>query len=152
MVSVAFAGKGQDIDAGVKMIHIARDTTSKVVSKSVSKNGGHSSFRGIVRMGKSAANAKSHVECNSLLLDGDSSADTFPSMAVANDTAQATHEAAVSRLDEEKLFYMRTRGFTADLARQMLVHGFVEPFSRELPMEYAVEMNRLLSLQLGEEK
>ena len=148
VVSVAFAGKGQIQDAGAKVFHLASNTSSNIISKSLSKDGGRTTYRGLVSVPPGLSNIKCNVECDALILDGESASDTVPCMDIASDEVSITHEATVSKLDDEKLFYLQTRGFSLQSAKQLLVSGFVEPFVRELPMEYAVELNRLLELEM----
>lgn len=145
-ISIAVAGENQIQDAGAKMIHLAPNTKSTIISKSISKNGGNTIYRGIVKMGKDAKNAKSKVECDTLIMDGISSSETVPVNILENETAQIEHEATVSKISEEKLFYLTSRGINKEKAEEMIVMGFIEPFSRELPMEYAVELNQLLRM------
>ena len=148
VVSIAFAGKGQHQDAGAKIHHLAPDTFSNIISKSISKDGGRTTYRGLVNVVPSATNVKSNVECDALILDELSASDTVPYMTIGNDDVSISHEASVSRLDSEKLFYLQTRGYPAEAAKKMLVQGFIEPFVRQLPMEYAVELNRLIELEM----
>jgi len=130
------------------MIHLAPDTTSIVISKSVVSGGGTVNFRDIIRMGKNASHAKAHIECDTLMLDDISKTDTVPNNISYNNKASIEHEASVSKVSEEQLFYLMSRGLSEEEATQMIVMGFIEPFSRELPMEYAVELNRLLKLSM----
>lgn len=148
VVSVAFAGKGQRQDAGAKIYHLAPNTSSNIISKSVSKDGGRTIYRGLVTVSPSATGVKCNVECDALILDAKSASDTVPYMNIANEEVAISHEASVSKLDDDKLFYLQSRGFTEDAAKKLLVQGFVEPFTRQLPMEYAVELNRLLELEM----
>ena len=148
MLSMAFAGPGQIQDAGSKMIHFAPNTTSKVTSKSISKSGGRASFRGLLKVYKGAKGAKSNVVCDALLLDPESRTDTYPSIEIDEDDVSIGHEASVSKVGEEQLFYLMSRGLTQEQATTMVVSGFIEPLVKELPMEYAVEMNRLIQLQM----
>ncbi len=147
-ISIAVANRGQYQDAGAKMIHLGRDTSSTIVSKTIVRNGGISNYRGLVKIGAKALNAKSHVECDTLIFDNQSSSDTIPKNEVANNDSYVEHEATVSRISEEQLFYLMSRGLTQDQATQMIIMGFIEPFSRELPMEYAVELNQLIKLDM----
>ena len=147
-VSVAVASNGQYQDAGAKMIHLAPNTSSTIISKSIARNGGKVNYRGIVRHGKNASNAKSHIECDTLILDPISTSDTIPSNVMENNSSMIEHEATVSKVSEEQLFYLMSRGLTKEDATQMIIMGFIEPFSKELPMEYAVELNQLLKLQM----
>ncbi|MEI7849438.1 MAG: Fe-S cluster assembly protein SufB [Chloroflexota bacterium] len=148
MLSMAFAGPGQIQDAGTKMVHFAPNTTSKVVSKSISKGGGRASFRGLLKVYKGAKNSKSSVVCDALLLDPKSRSDTYPTIEVDENDVTIGHEASVSRVGEEQLFYLMSRGLSEEEATTMVVSGFIEPLVKELPMEYAVEMNRLIQLQM----
>jgi len=149
ILSMAFAGKGQIQDAGTKMIHFAPNTTSKVTSKSISKNGGQASYRGLIKVLPKAVNAKSNVVCDALLLDGQSRSDTYPTMDINQPKVSIGHEASVSKVGEEQLFYLMSRGLSEEDATTMVVSGFIEPLVKELPMEYAVEMNRLIQLQMA---
>jgi Fe-S cluster assembly protein SufB len=148
ILSIAFAGAGQHQDAGAKLVHCAPDTTGQIISKSISKNGGRSSYRGLVRVEKGAKNAKCKVVCDALILDPRSRSDTYPYIEVAEQDVSVGHEASVSRIGEEQLFYLTSRGLTEAEASTMIVNGFIEPLVKELPMEYAVEMNRLIQLQM----
>ncbi|GMQ97687.1 MAG: Fe-S cluster assembly protein SufB [Acidimicrobiia bacterium] len=148
VLSIAFANKGQILDAGAKMVHVASDTTSLIVSKSISKGGGRSMYRGLVRVEEGATNAKSFVMCDALLLDEDSRSDTYPYMEIEESNVDIGHEATVSKVGEDQLFYLMSRGLTEAQATAMVVAGFIEPIVRELPMEYAVELNRLIELQM----
>jgi len=147
-ISIAFASEGQLQDAGAKMIHIGRNSTSTIISKSICRNGGKVNYRGIVDATKSAVGARSHVECDTLILDDKSTSDTIPTNIGANSDMYIEHEATVSKVNEEQLFYLMSRGLTEAEATEMIVMGFIEPFSRELPMEYAVELNRLIKLEM----
>lgn len=148
VISVALAGKGQHQDAGAKIYHLAPNTSSSIISKSISLEGGKTTYRGLVNVLPNATNVKSNVECDALILDDLSSSDTIPYMNIANDDVSMSHEASVSKLDDEKLFYLQSRGFSEQQARQMLVQGFIEPFTKNLPMEYAIELNRLVELEM----
>ncbi len=148
ILSVAFAGKGQLQDAGGKVIHFAPDTSSKITSKSISKDGGRSSYRGLLKVYKGAKNVRSNVACDALLLDPASRSDTYPTIEVDEEDVTIGHEASVSKVGEEQLFYLMSRGLTQEEATTMVVSGFIEPLVKELPMEYAVEMNRLIQLQM----
>ena len=150
VLSIAFAGPGQHQDAGAKIVHAAPDTTSTIVSKSISRGGGRAGYRGLVRVEPGAENAKSFVRCDALILDEKSRSDTYPSMEIEENDAQIGHEATVSKVGEEQLFYLMSRGLTEDQATSMIVAGFIEPIVKELPMEYAVEMNRLIELNMAE--
>ncbi|MEZ4618723.1 MAG: Fe-S cluster assembly protein SufB [Caldilineaceae bacterium] len=148
ILSIAFAGKGQHQDAGAKVVHGAPYTSSKVVSKSISKNGGRASYRGLLKVAKGAHHSKSMVVCDALLLDDASRSDTYPYIEVDEENVSVGHEASVSKIGEEQLFYLQSRGISPDEASAMIVGGFIEPLVKELPMEYAVEMNRLIQLQM----
>lgn len=147
-ISIAVASKNQYQDAGAKMIHLAPNTSSNIISKSISRNGGKVNYRGLVKHFKNATNAKSHIECDTLILDDLSSSDTIPFNVMQNNTSFIEHEATVSKVSEEQLFYLMSRGLSKELATQMIIMGFIEPFSKELPMEYAVELNQLLKLEM----
>ena len=148
ILSIAFAGKGQHQDAGGKVVHAAPNTSSKIVSKSISKNGGRASYRGLLKVAKGAHNSRSNVVCDALLLDAESRSDTYPYIEIDEDDVSVGHEASVSKIGEEQLFYLMSRGINEDEAAAMIVGGFIEPLVKELPMEYAVEMNRLIQLQM----
>ncbi len=147
-LSIAFAGKGQHQDAGAKMMHLAPNTSSTIVSKSISKQGGKVTYRGIVHFGKKADGARSNIECDTLILDNKSTSDTIPYNEILNDNISLEHEAKVSKVSEEQLFYLMSRGISEEEATEMIVMGFIEPFTKELPMEYAVEMNRLIKFEM----
>ena len=147
-ISIAVAGKGQYQDAGARMIHLASNTSSTIISKSIVKNGGVANYRGTVRHHKNAQNCRSHVECDTLILDNLSKSDTIPNNEVRNNTSYIEHEATVSKISEEQLFYLMSRGISEKDATQMIIMGFIEPFSRELPMEYAVELNQLIKMDM----
>ena len=148
VLSIAFAGDNQHQDAGGKIVHNAPNTTSKIISKSISKDGGRTSYRGLIKIGKNAKNSKSSVICDALILDEESQSDTYPYIEIDNDQVNMEHEATVSRIGEEQLFYLMSRGITELEASAMIVNGFIEPLVKELPMEYAVEMNKLIQLQM----
>lgn len=147
-ISIAVANKGQYQDAGARMIHEAPETTSQIISKTIVRNGGVSNYRGTVRIKKDAINSKSHVECDTLILDDFSYSDTIPKNECYNNSSFLEHEASVSKIDEEQLYYLMSRGISKKDAIQMIVMGFIEPFSKELPMEYAVELNQLIKLDM----
>lgn len=149
-ISIAVAGEHQIQDAGAKMIHLAPNTYSNIISKSVSRNGGEVNYRGLIHHGPKALGAKSKVECDTLILDKQSRSDTVPTNITRNLTSQIEHEATVSNISEEQLFYLMSRGLTKGQATEMIVMGFLEPFTRELPMEYAVELNQLLKLDMSD--
>ncbi len=147
-VSIAFASKGQYQDTGAKMIHLAPNTSSTIISKSICRSGGKVNYRGTVRHSKNAINSKSHIECDTIILDDISSSDTIPFNIVQNQQSRIEHEATVSKISDEQLFYLMSRGISAEDALQMIVMGFIEPFAKELPMEYAVELNQLIKLEM----
>jgi Fe-S cluster assembly protein SufB len=148
ILSIAFSSKGQHQDAGAKVVHCAPHTKSRIISKSISKNGGRSSYRGLCKVEEGATDCKSNVVCDALILDSDSRSDTYPYIEVEEQDVQIEHEASVSRIGEEQLFYLMSRGLSEAEASSMIVSGFIEPLIKELPMEYAVEMNRLIELQM----
>ncbi len=148
VLSVAYAGPGQHQDAGAKMIHAAPETTSTIVSKSICKDGGRTSYRGLVHVDEGATHCKSFVRCDALILDEDSRSDTYPYMEIEERDAQIGHEATVSKVGDEQLFYLMSRGLSEEQAMGMIVNGFIEPVTRTLPMEYAVEWSRLIELQM----
>jgi Fe-S cluster assembly protein SufB len=148
VLSIAFSGEGQHQDAGAKMVHAAPNTSSTIISKSVARGGGRTSYRGLVQVNEGAHHARSTVKCDALLVDGISRSDTYPYVDVREDDVSMGHEATVSKVSEEQLFYLMSRGLTEDEAMAMIVRGFVEPIARELPMEYALELNRLIELQM----
>src|SRR5688572_28524281 len=148
ILSIAFAGKGQHQDAGAKIIHAAPKTTSSIFAKSISKDGGRSTYRGLLEVAKGAEQARSKVVCDALLLDEESRSDTYPTIRIDENDANVGHEASVSKIGEEQLFYLQAHGLDEEEASKMIVNGFIEPITKELPMEYAVEMNRLIELQM----
>ena len=148
ILSIAFAGPNQHQDAGAKLVHCAPDTTGQIVSKSISKDGGRSSYRGLARVEKGAHNARCNVVCDALILDPESRSDTYPYIEILEQDVSIGHEASVSRIGEEQLFYLMSRGLSESEASTMIVNGFIEPLVKELPMEYAVELNRLIQLQM----
>lgn len=148
VLSIAIAGKGQHQDSGAKMYHLAPETTSTIVSKSISKHGGKVTYRGLVHFGRKADGAKANVECDTLIMDNLSTSDTIPYNEVLNNNVTLEHEASVSKVSEEQLFYLMSRGLSEEEATEMIVMGFIEPFTKELPMEYAVEMNRLIRFEM----
>jgi Fe-S cluster assembly protein SufB len=148
VLSIAFSGEGQHQDAGAKMVHAAPNTSSTIISKSVARGGGRTSYRGLVQVNEGAHHSRSTVKCDALLVDGISRSDTYPYVDVREDDVSMGHEATVSKVSEEQLFYLMSRGLTEDEAMAMIVRGFVEPIARELPMEYALELNRLIELQM----
>ena len=147
-LSIAFAGKNQHQDTGAKMVHLAPDTTSKITSKSVSRANGRSTYRGLLKVKKGATNVKATVRCDALLLDDTSKTDTYPYMEIDQEDATVTHEATVGKIGDEQIFYLMSRGFSEEEALSLIVNGFMEPFTKELPMEYAVELNRLIKLEM----
>ncbi len=148
ILSIAFAGDGQHQDAGGKVVHVAPKTTSRIISKSLSKSGGRASYRGLLKVHEGAHGSKSNVVCDALLLDDKSRSDTYPYIEIDEQDVTIGHEASVSKIGEEQLFYMMSRGLNEEMASTMIVNGFIEPLVKELPMEYAVEMNRLIQLQM----
>ncbi|MFI1459950.1 Fe-S cluster assembly protein SufB [Nocardia carnea] len=148
VLSVAFAGPGQHQDTGSKMVHLAPNTSSNIISKSVARGGGRASYRGLVQVNKGAYGSKSTVKCDALLVDTISRSDTYPYVDIREDDVTMGHEATVSKVSEDQLFYLMSRGMTEDEAMAMVVRGFVEPIAKELPMEYALELNRLIELQM----
>jgi Fe-S cluster assembly protein SufB len=148
VLSIAFAGKGQHQDAGAKITHLAPHTTSRIISKSISKDGGRASYRGLLKIIDGADHIKSNVVCDALLLDDESRSDTYPYIEVDAKDVTMGHEASVSKVGEDQLFYLMSRGITEDEANALIVNGFIEPLVKELPMEYALELNRLIQIQL----
>ncbi len=148
ILSIAFAGHGQNLDAGGKVVHGAPYTTSTITSKSISKDGGRASYRGLLKVAKGAVGCKSNVRCDALILDEHSRSDTYPYIEIDENDVAIGHEASVSKIGEEQLFYLMSRGLSENEAATMIVNGFIEPLVKELPMEYAVEMNRLIQLQM----
>ena len=148
VLSIAFASKDQHQDAGAKVVHCASNTSSRIISKSISKNGGRSSYRGLCRVVKGAKNCRSNVVCDALILDPESRSDTYPYIEIEEEDVAIEHEASVSKIAEEQLFYLMSRGMTEAEAATMIVSGFIEPLTKALPMEYSVEMNRLIELQM----
>ena len=148
VISVAYAGTGQHQDTGAKVYHLAPNTTSNILSKSISKDGGRSSYRGMIQVAPKAHGCRSKIVCDAIILDGDSQSDTYPTMEIGNSSADLEHEASVSKVSSDQLFYLMSRGHSEEEAMGLIVNGFFEPFTRELPMEYAVELNRLLELEM----
>ncbi len=148
VISIAVAGKGMHQHAGAKMTHLAPDCSSTIVSKSLSKHGGKVTYMGLSKFGRNSAGSKSNIKCDTIILDDISTSDTIPYNEVQNDSVTLEHEATVSKVSEDQLFYLMSRGLTVDEATQMIVMGFIEPFTKELPMEYAVEMNRLIKFEM----
>jgi len=148
ILSIAFAGRGQHQDAGGKIVHVAPNTTSNIFAKSISKDGGRSSYRGLLEVAKGAGGSKSKVVCDALLLDEESRSDTYPTIRIGEDDVDVGHEATVSKVGDEQLFYLMSHGISEEEAGKLIVNGFIEPIVKELPMEYAVEMNRLIELQM----
>jgi Fe-S cluster assembly protein SufB len=148
ILSIAFAGAGQQLDAGGKVVHGAPNTSSKITSKSISKGGGRASYRGLLKVYKGAHGSKSNVVCDALLIDDQSRSDTYPYIEIDEDDVTVGHEASVSKVGEDQLFYLMSRGLTEEQAASMVVGGFIEPLVKELPMEYAIELNRLIQLQM----
>ncbi len=148
VLSIALAGAGQHLDAGGKAVHSAPNTTSRIVSKSISYHGGRTSYRGLLQATIRATNSRSNVVCDALILDPDSASDTYPTMTIDCDQVEISHEATVSKIGDEQLFYLRSRGIPEADAQAMIVNGFIEPIVKELPLEYAVELNRLIQLEM----
>jgi Fe-S cluster assembly protein SufB len=148
ILSMAFATSGQHQDTGGKMLHFASGTTSKITSKSISRGHGRASYRGLLKVYKGAENVRSNAVCDALLLNSESRSDTYPYIEIDEDDVTIGHEASVSKVGEEQLFYLMSRGLSQEQATTMVVSGFIEPLVKELPMEYAVEMNRLIQLQM----
>jgi Fe-S cluster assembly protein SufB len=148
VLSIAFAGHGQHQDAGAKIVHAAPNTTSNIFAKSISKDGGRGSYRGLLEVAKGATGSKSKVVCDALLLDEHSRSDTYPTIRISENDAEVGHEATVSKIGDDQLFYLQAHGLDEEEAGKLIVNGFVEPITKELPMEYAVEMNRLIELQM----
>jgi Fe-S cluster assembly protein SufB len=149
ILSVAFASDGMHQDAGAKVVHAAPNTTSNIVSKSISKGTGRTTYRGLVKVYPGAVNVRANVRCDALLIDETSRSDTYPYMEIEEEQVYIGHEASVSKLGEEQLFYLMSRGLTEQQAALMIVNGFIEPFTKELPLEYAVELNRLIQLEMS---
>jgi len=149
VLSIAYANKGQHQDAGAKMYHMAPDTTSRIISKSISKNGGRTSYRGLVSVSPGAKNSKVYVSCDALLMDKKSRSDTYPYMRIKEKDCEVQHEATVEKLGEEKLFYLTSRGIKKPEAESLLVNGFIEPVVKEIPLEYSIELNRLIRMEMS---
>lgn len=147
-LGIAFAGEGQDQDTGSKVIHIGRNTSSIIKAKSISKDGGISSYRGLVRVAKTAENAKSSVECDALMVDSQSVSNTYPQMDVERSDAHVMHEATVGKIGDEEIFYLMSKGLNEEQAKQMIVSGFANEVVKKLPLEYAVELNKLIELEM----
>jgi Fe-S cluster assembly protein SufB len=148
ILSIAFAGNGQHQDAGGKVVHVAPNTTSRIISKSLSKNGGRASYRGLLKVHEGAYNSKSNVVCDALLLDDRSRSDTYPYIEIDEKEVTVGHEASVSKIGEEQLFYLMSRGLSEEAANALIVNGFIEPLAKELPMEYSIELRKLIEIQL----
>ena len=148
VMSVALAGKGQHQDAGAKIIHLASNTTSTITAKSISKDGGRSSYRGLIKVVKGCKNVKSNVMCDALILDKESRTDTYPSVEIDEPTATIAHEARVGKIGDDQIFYLTSKGLTEAEALTMIVLGFMQPFTKTLPLEYAVELNRLIEMEM----
>ena len=147
-ISIAVAGEDKELDAGAKMIHLAPNTSSKIVSKSISHSGGNAIYRGVVEHGTNAHNAKSTIECDTIIVDEKSKSDTIPFNIVKNDSSTIAHEATVSKINDDQLFYLMSRGLTQEEATQVIIMGFIDEFTKELPMEYAIELNQLINLEM----
>ena len=148
ILSIAFAGKGQHQDAGAKAVHMAPNTTSTIISKSISKGGGRTTYRGLLNVAENAVNSKSHVKCDALILDSESASDTVPYMEINNKNVNIGHEATTGKVSEDQVFYLMSRGLSEQHAMTMIVSGFIEPFVKELPLEYAIELNRLIQMEM----
>lgn len=149
VLSIAYAGRDQHQDAGAKMIHFGKNTSSRIISKSIAKDGGRTSYRGLVQVAPGATNASVYVSCDALILDDASRSDTYPYIKIKENTAQIQHEATVEKLGEEKLFYLTSRGIKKEDAEGLLVNGFIEPVAKEIPLEYSIELNRLINLEMS---
>ncbi len=147
-IGIAFANEGQNQDTGSKAIHLGKNTSSTIVSKSISKNGGIATYRGLLSVGKNAENAKSSVNCDALMMDNKSQSNTYPTMNIKNNTAEIAHEATVGKISEDQIFYLMSRGLDEQTATQMIVSGFIEPVVKQLPLEYAMELNKLIELEM----
>ena len=147
-IGIAFAGKNQNQDTGTKVIHAASDTSSFIQSKSISKDGGVSSYRGLVKIIPAAKNCKSRVQCDALMMDGESVSNTYPFMKIDNATAQVSHEATVGKITDDQIFYLMSRGLSEAEATKLIISGFIEPIVKALPLEYAVELNKLIELEV----
>jgi len=143
-ISIAYANSGQIIDAGAKMIHLGKNTKSNIISKSISLNGGESNYRGTTKIGKNAINSKATVKCDTIILDDKSRSQAIPNNIVGNNSSIIEHEATISKVNKEQLFYLMSKGLSENLAKELLIMGFINDFKHELPMEYAVELNRLI--------
>ena len=148
IMSIAYAGSGQHQDTGGKVVHAAKNTTSSIISKSVSKEDGRSSYRGLCKVHEGATGSRSNVECDALLINETSRTDTYPYIEVDEKRATVGHEATVSKVGDEQLFYLKNRGLSEEEAMALVVRGFIEPIAKELPLEYAVELNRLIELEM----
>ena len=147
-ITIAFAGEGHNIDTGAKVYHNAPDTSSTIESKSISKDGGRTNYRGLVHIADGAEDSSTAVECDALMFDNDSTSDTMPYMEIEESNVDVAHEATVGKIGDEDVFYLQSRGLDDDDAKQMIVAGFIEPITEELPIEYAVELNRLIELEM----
>jgi Fe-S cluster assembly protein SufB len=148
VLSIAFAGEGQEQDTGGKAVHVADNTSSVITSKSISKDGGTASYRGQIKVEENLNNVRSHVVCDALILDDTSKSNTYPYMDILSDDVSIEHEARVSKISEQQLYYLMSRGMTEEEASMMIVNGFLDPLVKQLPMEYAVELNRLIELEM----
>lgn len=149
VLSIALAGQGQHQDAGAKMLHMAPDTTSRILAKSISKDGGRSTYRGLVHIADGATNASASVTCDAIILDELSRSDTYPTMNIKDASSTVTHEATVEKLGDEKIFYLASRGVSQEIAEGLLVNGFIEPITKEIPLEYSIELNRLINYEMS---
>jgi Fe-S cluster assembly protein SufB len=148
ILSIAYAGDGQHQDTGGKVVHAAPNTTSSIISKSISKGSGRASYRGLCKVYEGATSARSNVECDALLINETARSDTYPYIEIEEQSANVGHEATVSKIGEEQLFYLMSRGMSADEAMALIVRGFIEPIAKQLPLEYAVELNRLIEMEM----
>jgi Fe-S cluster assembly protein SufB len=148
VLSIALAGVGQHQDAGAKMLHLAPDTTSRILAKSISKDGGRSTYRGLVHIAPGATNSSASVTCDAMILDANSRSDTYPTMRIKESKSQVQHEATVEKLGDEKIFYLTSRGMSKEDAEGLLVNGFLEPIVKEIPLEYSIELNRLINFEM----
>ena len=147
-LGISYAGEGQHQDTGCKVYHLAKNTSSNIVSKGISKNGGISSYRGLIHVKSGAKNTKSSVKCDGLMMDNKSTSTTLPSMEVSENEVAVSHEAAIGKVGEDDLFYLMSRGLTEEEATKMIVSGFIEPITKKLPLEYATELNKLIELKI----
>jgi len=147
-LGIAFAGKDQHQDTGSKVFHLAKDTSSTIISKTIAKDGGTTTYRGILKINKGATGSKSNVECDTLMVDDKSVSNTYPTIDVNEDDSTVAHEATVGKIGDKEIFYLQSRGLSEEQAKQMIVSGFIEPIVKELPLEYAIELNKLIELEM----